>query len=57
MQDPIVGDMMRGTVKKKIIKKDYCEAERESPKPLAGKELVKFLEKENIKRRMEKFDH
>ena len=49
--------MMRGTVKKKIIKKDYCEIERMKKEPMAGKNLVKFIEKENIKRRMEKFEH
>ena len=58
LQNPIVGDMMRGTVKKKIVKKDYCEVDNSKmDEPLTGKKLVKYLEKENIKKRMDKFAH
>jgi hypothetical protein len=49
--------MMKGTVKNKIVKKDYVEIEKNQKEPESTRKLVKQLEKENIKRRLEKFDH
>ena len=57
LADPLVGQMMRGTVKKKVVKKDYVEIEKNQKEPESTRKLVKQLEKENIKRRLEKFDH